>query len=116
MAPQHMILVKSRSSGDQQAMDRHVTDHAVTDHAVIEGDCIKGMESVAAGSVDLVFADPPFNIGYDYDEYHDEQTDDAYLAWTEQWGRQVCRVLKDTGTFWLAIGDDFAAELKVLFQ
>lgn len=93
-------------------MDRH----AAPEHTVIEGDCIKGMESLAAGSVDLVFADPPFNIGYDYDEYHDQQTDDAYLAWTEQWGRQVCRILKDSGTFWLAIGDDFAAELKVLLQ
>ena len=85
-------------------------------HAVIEGDCIKGMESLAAGSVDLVFADPPFNIGYDYDEYDDRQSDGAYLEWSERWGSQVCRILKDSGTFWLAIGDDFAAELKVLFQ
>ncbi len=85
-------------------------------HALIEGDCVKGMESLPAESVDLVFADPPFNIGYDYDVYEDKQTYDAYLAWTEQWGAQVCRVLKQTGVFWLAIGDDFAAELKVLFQ
>jgi site-specific DNA-methyltransferase (adenine-specific) len=31
------------------------------------------------------------------------------------WGEQVKRVLKPDGTFWLAIRDDFAAELKVLF-
>ena len=35
------------------------------------GDCIAGMAQLAAGSVDLVFADPPFNIGYDYDVYDD---------------------------------------------
>jgi DNA modification methylase len=85
-------------------------------HAVIQGDCVKGMESLGGGTVDLVFADPPYNIGYDYDVYDDRQSDSAYLKWTEQWGRQVCHILKDTGAFWLAIGDDFAADLKVLFQ
>ena len=85
-------------------------------HAVIQGDCTKGMASLGSGTVDLVFADPPFNIGYDYDVYDDRKTDSAYLDWTESWGRQVCRILKDSGVFWLAIGDDFAADLKLLFQ
>jgi site-specific DNA-methyltransferase (adenine-specific) len=31
------------------------------------------MAQLDAGSVDLVFADPPFNIGYDYDVYHDKR-------------------------------------------
>ena len=79
------------------------------------GDCIEGMARLDAGSVDLVFADPPFNIGYDYDVYEDRKHADEYLDWTKAWGTQVHRVLKPTGTFWLAIGDDFAAELKVLF-
>ena len=74
---------------------------------LIQGDCIKGMASLDAGTVDLVFADPPFNIGYDYDVYDDTRTDSAYLDWTERWGQQVCRILKDSGGFWLAIGDDF---------
>src|SRR5207237_596973 len=69
-----------------------------------------------AGSVDLVFADPPFNIGYDYDVYDDRRDAVQYLGWCEQWGREMVRVLKPTGAFWLAIGDDFAAELKLLFQ
>jgi DNA modification methylase len=85
-------------------------------HALVHGDCVKGMASLPEGSVDLVFADPPFNIGYDYDAYDDRKSEDAYLDWSEQWGRAVWRVLKPTGTFWLAIGDDFAAELKVLFR
>ena len=85
-------------------------------HAVTRGDCIQGMAALPAGSVDLAFADPPFNIGYDYDAYDDRRSADAYLDWTVQWGTQICRVLMDTGTFWLAIGDDFAADLKVLFQ
>jgi site-specific DNA-methyltransferase (adenine-specific) len=85
-------------------------------HSVVQGDCLEGLASLEAGSVDLVFADPPFNIGYEYDEYHDRQAEDEYLAWSEKWGAAVHRLLKPTGTFWLAIGDDFAAELKVLFK
>lgn len=85
-------------------------------HAIIQGDCIAGMAALEAGTVDLAFADPPFNIGYDYDQYDDQQEEQAYLDWSRRWGEQVYRVLKPNGTFWLAIGDEYAAELKVLFK
>jgi len=91
---------------DERTMPRNHLHHA---------DCIAGMARLPEDAVDLVFADPPFNIGYDYDIYEDRKHADEYLAWTKTWGEQVQRVLKPTGTFWLAIGDDFAAELKVLF-
>ena len=78
------------------------------------GDCIAGMKQLKAESVDLAFADPPFNIGYKYDVYDDKKEADSYLNWSREWMEQVCRVLKPTGTFWLAIGDEFAAELKVV--
>lgn len=83
---------------------------------IIPGDCIAGLQALPAGGIDLVFADPPFNIGYDYDVYHDKLNGQEYVAWTRRWGEQVVRVLKPTGTFWLAIGDEYAAELKCLFQ
>jgi site-specific DNA-methyltransferase (adenine-specific) len=79
-------------------------------------DCVAGMAQMKAGSVDLAFADPPFNIGYKYDVYEDRLKADQYLEWTRQWGAALVRTLKPTGTFWLAIGDDFAAELKLIFQ
>ena len=85
-------------------------------HTIVQEDCLSGMAAVPAGSVDLVFADPPFNIGYDYDVYKDRQPEEAYLDWSEKWGEGVRRILKPDGTFWLAIGDDYAAELKMLFQ
>ena len=79
-------------------------------------DCIKGMKKLEAGSIDLAFADPPFNIGYDYDAYDDQRESNDYLDWCHEWLSQVHRVLKDDGTFWLAIGDEYAAELKVMMQ
>src|SRR5689334_9585627 len=80
------------------------------------GDCLELFPRVASSSVDLVFADPPFNIGYDYDIYDDRREAENYLDWTKSWGREVVRALKPDGTFWLAIGDEFAAELKILFH
>lgn len=79
-------------------------------------DCIKGLKQVPNGVVDLAFADPPFNIGFEYDEYDDRLGDDQYVAWSHDWMTEIHRVLKDTGTFWLAIGDEYAAELKIEAQ
>jgi DNA modification methylase len=84
--------------------------------AIHHGDCIAGMNALPAGSIDLAFADPPFNIGYDYDVYHDAKDYEEYLAWSRQWIGAVHRVLKPDGTFWLAIGDEYAAELKLESQ
>jgi site-specific DNA-methyltransferase (adenine-specific) len=81
-----------------------------------KGDCLACLGQMEAGSVDLVFADPPFNIGYEYDVYHDRHDAGQYVDWTQVWGRAVHRVLKPAGTFWLAIGDEYAADLKLLFQ
>jgi DNA modification methylase len=98
-------------------MNLHSGDTATVEvDALHEGDCIEGMGRLEAGSIDLVFADPPFNIGYDYDTYNDHREGRQYLEWSRRWAEAVCRVLKPSGTFWLAIGDDYAAELKVLFQ
>jgi len=79
-------------------------------------DCIAGLRDVETGVIDLAFADPPFNIGYDYDVYHDKLESENYLAWSRDWTAEVVRVLKPNGTFWLAIGDEYAAELKVVLQ
>jgi site-specific DNA-methyltransferase (adenine-specific) len=80
------------------------------------GDCIAGLNALPAGSVDLAFADPPFNIGYDYDVYRDALEADQYLAWSRAWIAAVYRALSPRGTFWLAIGDEYAAELKIESQ
>jgi site-specific DNA-methyltransferase (adenine-specific) len=80
---------------------------------VIEGDCVQVLAGLPPESVDLVFADPPFNIGYEYDRYDDRREKADYLAWTEKWLAAVVRVLKPDGSFFLAIGDEFVAEHKV---
>ena len=84
--------------------------------ALRQGDCVEGLARLEPGSVDLAFADPPFNIGYGYDVYDDRKAADQYLDWTRRWAAEVVRVLAPGGTFWLAIGDEYAAELKLIFH
>jgi site-specific DNA-methyltransferase (adenine-specific) len=80
---------------------------------VITGDCVQVLQKLEPASVDLAFADPPFNIGYEYDIYDDRRGRDCYLAWAETWLTAVKRVLKPTGSLFVAIGDEYAAEHKV---
>ena len=81
---------------------------------LVQGDCIAEMAALPAGSVDLAFADPPYNIGYEYDTYDDRRSCEEYLNWCRSWTDEVIRLLKPSGAFWLAIGDEYAAELKVM--
>src|SRR5262245_61216648 len=83
---------------------------------ITQGDCVATLGELPAAFADLAFADPPFNIGYEYDVYDDKREREEYLDWSRRWISAVYRSLKPTGTFWLAIGDEYAAELKILSQ
>lgn len=68
--------------------------------ALIHGDC-RQMWELSDGSVDMVFADPPFNLGrgrFDYGEGTNEaMKPEEYGRWTKAWMRDVLRVLKTGG-------------------
>ena len=64
--------------------------------------------------MDLVFADPPFNIGYLYHGYDDSRKTEDYLQFSHDWMAAVHRALKPNGSFYLAIGDEYAADLAVI--
>jgi site-specific DNA-methyltransferase (adenine-specific) len=81
---------------------------------IIRADCIKYLNAQSEAWVDLVFADPPFNIGYRYHGYQDKKKTEDYLDFSESWMRSVYRALKPTGSFYLAIGDEYAADLCVI--
>jgi site-specific DNA-methyltransferase (adenine-specific) len=85
-------------------------------NSIAQGDCIKLMRSwadAAPGSVDLIFADPPYNIGYKYDDYEDTRHDEDYLQWTYDWIDACAKLLKPTGSFFILIGDEYAAETRI---
>lgn len=83
---------------------------------ILSGDCLKLFENIEPLSIDLIFADPPFNIDYAYDKYDDNKSSQEYLNWCKKWIKYIYQSLKPNGSFWLAIGDEYAAELKIISQ
>lgn len=67
-------------------------------------DCIRGMQDLDPGSVDVVVTSPPYNLGTTYSGYDDSIPREQYLDWMEQWAVQVRRVLSEEGSIFLNIG------------
>jgi site-specific DNA-methyltransferase (adenine-specific) len=65
-------------------------------------DCMTMMQRIETDSVDVVFADPPFNLGKDYGKgINDQLATEEYLDWCRAWIRECVRVLAPGGSFWL---------------
>jgi site-specific DNA-methyltransferase (adenine-specific) len=74
------------------------------------GDCLEWLPSLATASVDLIIADPPYNLKkakWDSFESHD-----SYLDWCMQWIAEAARVLKPTGSMYVMGFSEIIADLK----
>ena len=80
------------------------------------GDCLELLRNVESESVDLVFADPPFNIGYVYNSYKDNKSYEEYTSWSQEWIAECVRVLKPSGSMYVAIGDEYSAEINIALK
>ncbi len=83
---------------------------------IICGDCTLVLKTIPSDTVDLIFADPPYNIGLKYDSYKDKKTDEEYLQWCEKWIEECIRILKNNGSIYIAIGDEYVAEVNILLK
>lgn len=70
-------------------------------HTIVHGDVIEALAGVETDSVDLIFADPPYNIGKDFNGLRDLRDEGEYLNWCREWIDECVRVLSPTGTFYL---------------
>jgi len=68
------------------------------------GDCVAGMASLKAKSIDLVVTSPPYNLGIRYGTFSDTVDRKSYLDWSETWAAQIHRVLRPNGSFFLNVG------------
>ncbi len=72
-------------------------------HTILLGDALAQLsDSIPDGSVDLVFADPPYNIGKRFANSVDKWPSDAeYAKWCEQWLDISIRKLKENGSLYV---------------
>ena len=65
---------------------------------VYQGNCLEVLPKIEDSSVDLIFADPPYNIGKTFGEFRDRwPSDEAYAEWCYEWLALCLRKLKETG-------------------
>ena len=74
--------------------------HSENSMAIL-GDCLRVLKSMKSDSVNLIFADAPYNIGKDFGNNSDKwESVQAYIEWCKQWIDECLRVLKDDGTMY----------------
>jgi site-specific DNA-methyltransferase (adenine-specific) len=75
------------------------------------GDSAAWLRTLETESVDLIFADPPYNIKKaEWDTFESQQ---AYVEWALIWIEQAARVLKPTGTLYICGFSEILADLKL---
>jgi site-specific DNA-methyltransferase (adenine-specific) len=76
---------------------------------IITGDSIRELTGLEPGTARLVFADPPYNLGVDYGDHHDDNmTTEDYLAWSRAWIVAAATALTPDGSLWVLIGNEYA--------
>jgi adenine-specific DNA-methyltransferase len=73
----------------------------MTDVNLICGDVLDTLRTFPDEHADLVITSPPYNIGKEYEALRDL---DQYLNWCSEWMREIYRVTKPSGSFWLNLG------------
>lgn len=83
----------------------------------ILGDSLTIMKSMKSNSVDLIFADEPYNIGKDFGNNYDswDSTED-YINWNKEWISEAMRILKDSGTIYIMTATQFMPFIDVFMQ
>lgn len=77
--------------------------HELDGHIIYYGDAIEILKKhISDSSIDLIFVDPPYNIGKKFGDFHDKwSSDDEYNKWSYNWIDECIRVLKPNGTIYL---------------
>jgi len=70
-------------------------------NVVHRGDAVDILKRYPDNSIDLVFADPPYNLDKPYNVYEDERDDERYIAWCNAWLAEYVRILKPTGSLYV---------------
>jgi len=114
----NMIVPMTESLGRSRPRTRPLVARKVKElplDTILEGDCIAEMARLPDKSVDMIFADPPYNLQLqgdlfrpeggrvdavddDWDKFESLQTYDDF---TREWLAEARRILKDDGTIWV---------------
>lgn len=104
-----MILAKL---APVMAMPSGITlEYQTQQGSLFQGDSLLWLPTLAAASVDLVFADPPYNLNKaEWDSFQSQQ---QYVDWSIAWIAAVARILKPSGSLYIMGFSEILADLKL---
>lgn len=83
----------------------------MSDTQIQTGDALKSLKLIESESVDLIIADPPYNLGKNYGNNHDVKGFREYLEFSEAWLKESQRILAPHGTIYVFMGFRFISYL-----
>ncbi len=95
----------------------HLSEHTDFSRAAVRrngvlftDDSLNWMQNIPSASVDMVFADPPYNINKaEWDKFESQE---KYIEWSLSWIREASRILKQEGTLFICGFSEILADLK----
>lgn len=89
-------------------INSNIESHGDERQRIFHGDALEVLSQIPDESVDLIFVDPPYNIGKDFAGRKDRwKTDEEYLNWCYNWIDLCIKKLKPTGSFYVMTSTQF---------
>lgn len=115
MFDQQKNHIQSKSN-ETKDFARSKTNYEITLHyknsngSLFTGDSIKWLSEIQSGSIDLIFADPPYNISKA--EWDNFESQEKYIQWSVKWIEQAARTLKKSGSMYICGYSEILADIK----
>lgn len=86
-------------------------------YKIIHGDALEALKTIPDNSVDLIFADPPYNIGKNFNGHIEKwETEELYLKWCYEWLDLCIQKLKPSGSFYVMTATQFMPYFDVYLR
>ena len=90
--------------------NKYVTYFETNLGKLYNADSLEFLQTLGPGSIDLIFADPPYNIKKaEWDSFSSQK---AYVEWSLEWITEASRILKNTGSLYICGFSEILADVK----
>jgi len=88
------------------------------DHKIIQGDTLEVLSNdICDNTIDLIFVDPPYNIGKNFNGHKDKwATDEDYINWCYKWIDLCIRKLKTNGSMYIMTSTQFMPYFDIFIR
>ena len=85
---------------EKPLLEKSLSETSLMDKIIL-GDAIEVMKEIPSNSIDMTFADPPFNLKKSYSHYIDSKQLGEYNRWCKEWIGEMVRITKPTGSIFI---------------